>query len=205
MSGPKVQFSPSELRLLMNTDFILTKNKLLHSIKNMFEYLQSEMQNTVEIKRAYYGHEVFSIGGKVSRGENYMGLPYLVLDYPRQFDSISVFAIRTFFWWGNFFSSTLQLAGQYKEDYLPAITHNYAALARRDYYIGVGEDPWVHHFEEDNYKKISSLSEDEFIDTCHGFEHLKIAAQWPVQDVQFVTEDLMESWQFLVKLCLSEE
>lgn len=188
----------------MNTDFILTKNKLLHGIKNLFEYLQVEMQNSVEIHRDWHRHEAFANNGKVSRGENYMGLPYLVLDYPRQFDLVNVFAIRTFFWWGNFFSSTLQLSGSYKEDYLPNIIDNYAALSRRDYYIGIGEDPWVHHFEEDNYKKISSLTEDEFRDLCFEYEHLKIAAHWPVQDVQFVSDDLLESWNFLVKMCLEE-
>jgi len=58
------------------------------------------------------------VSPKISRGENYLGLPYLVLDYPRLFRPDAVLAIRTFFWWGHFFSSTLQLSGGYKTEFL---------------------------------------------------------------------------------------
>ena len=76
------------------------------------------------------------------------------------------------------------------------------ALANRDYYIGINEDQWVHHFEEDNYRKIKGLDEETFSDYCHQFDHLKIAARWSLWDAHYVTEDLLESWRFLVKLCL---
>ncbi len=35
-----------------------------------------------------------------------------MLDYPRAFGRDSIFACRTFFWWGRFFSLTLHLAGR---------------------------------------------------------------------------------------------
>ena len=41
--------------------------------------------------------------GKISRGENYRGLPYLILDYPAYFSQKDIFAFRTMFWWGHFF------------------------------------------------------------------------------------------------------
>ena len=54
---------------------------------------------------------------KISKGENYKGLPWLVLDYPRYFNKEDIFAIRTLFWWGNFFSITLHISGKYKMRY----------------------------------------------------------------------------------------
>ena len=48
---------------------------------------------------------------KIAKGENYLQLPYVLLDYPRCFDKENIFAIRTMFWWGNFFSITLHLSG----------------------------------------------------------------------------------------------
>ena len=52
---------------------------------------------------------------KISKGENYRGLPYVMLDYPRLFGREEVLAIRTFFWWGHGFSVTLHLKGGYRE------------------------------------------------------------------------------------------
>ena len=57
---------------------------------------------------------------KISKGEN-MGLPWVMLDYPRLFGQEDVLAIRTMFWWGHCFSVTLHLKGRYYGAYLPLL------------------------------------------------------------------------------------
>ena len=131
-----------------------------------------------------------------------MGLPYLVLDYPRQVDSINIFAIRTMFWWGHSFSSTLHLAGNPKVALAPIIEESYAFLKEQEYSIGLNEDPWQHHFEDDNYRPIAEMNQETFSQYCHQYEHLKIAKQWSLWDAHFVNEDLVESWRQLLRLCL---
>ena len=64
--------------------------------------------------------EVLIQSPKISRGENYNGLPYVMLDYPRCFGKEDVFAMRTMFWWGNFFSITWHLKGKYSKEYIAA-------------------------------------------------------------------------------------
>ena len=111
MNETKIHFSVAETELMCNTDIILTKNSVLQKIKALFEGMQMSMTDEVSRNSDWSSQTIFQMPPKISRGENYLGLPYLVLDYPRQFDSINIFAIRTMFWWGHFFSSTLQLAG----------------------------------------------------------------------------------------------
>lgn len=185
---------------MCNAELILTKNRILYGIKRLLEGLESELLEKAYYIENDYLRSVLEPSPKISRGENYGGLPYLVLDFPRQFDSLNIFAIRTMFWWGHEFSSTLHLTGHYKTDLAPRIEAAYQQLARQQYYIGVNEDPWQHHFEEDNYLPIASLSEEKFIEYCQGFDHLKIAGRWYLQDVHFVAEDLSESWSRLLKL-----
>ena len=67
---------------------------------------------------------------KISKGENYKDLPYVMLDYPRCFQKEKTIAIRTFFWWGNFFSINLQLSGEYKEQALPSLQSNFLRSAK---------------------------------------------------------------------------
>lgn len=203
MSETKIQFSGAEMELMNNANIILTKNAVLQKIKMMLEELQQGMMH-IAADEGYAGDTVFQESGKISRGENYGGLPYLVLDFPRQFGLTDIFVIRTMFWWGHFFSVTLQLSGKYKDDCTDKIEDAYNLLVKRDFFIGVGDDPWQHHFEGDNYKPISECTEAEFKERCAQGEHLKIARHFKLWDVHFVGETLLDSWQFLVSLCIDQ-
>ena len=202
MNEAKIQFSGAEMDLMNNANIILTKNAVLQKIKALLEEMQHGMMQVVAMESKYSGDAIFESSPKISRGENYQGLPYLVLDYPRQFELTDIFVVRTMFWWGNFFSITLQLSGKYKDDCLPKIKDAYNSLVKRNFFVGIGDDPWQHHFEEDNYKLVSEFSEIEFIQQCSQDEHLKIARNFPLWDVHFVAEDLLDNWQFLISICL---
>jgi hypothetical protein len=65
--------------------------------------------------------DIQCLNGKISRGENYQLLPYIILDYPSYFSRNNIFAVRTMFWWGNFFSITLHLSGDHKINLLITI------------------------------------------------------------------------------------
>lgn len=95
MKEAKIQFSPAEMELMCSAEVILTKNKALQKVKELMEEVQEEM---LEYSSNFH-FDVFQVSPKISKGENYLGLPYLVLDYPRNFASDNTFAIRTMFWW----------------------------------------------------------------------------------------------------------
>lgn len=137
---------------------------------------------------------------KISRGENYLGLPYVILDYPRIAKGDDLLFIRSMFWWGNFFSSTLQLSGKYKEEFAKRLINAYGALTTHQYFVGVNTDPWNHHFEKDNYQKMESLSREAFALIVEERAHIKIAAQWPLSEWDTAANKLTGSWKLLVSL-----
>lgn len=137
---------------------------------------------------------------KISRGENYRGLPYVVLDYPRIAKGEDLFFIRSLFWWGNFFSSTLQIAGHFKEDNALKLAAAHAALSEKGYSVGINEDPWQHHFEDSNYQKIAALSQKDFYRVLQQQPHIKIAAFWPLSEWDTAANRLVNSWKFLAGL-----
>ena len=96
MEETKIQFSPAEMELLCNKDIILTKNKVLGKIKRMFETLQEQCQTYILKQPALAQHEAFSFHPKISKGENYLGLPYLILDYPRCFQQQNNFSCKNY-------------------------------------------------------------------------------------------------------------
>ncbi len=199
MNEAKIQFSVAEMELMNNADIILTKNKVMQKVNNLFEALQSKMVKTSE-EYKIHNDPLFHIHGKISKGENYSGLPYLILDYPRQFDGNNILTIRTLFWWGNFFSSTLHLSGSAKTKYLSKVEDGYDALSNAGYYIGINADQWQHHFEHDNYSNIKELSKKIFTEHCRKDDHIKIAAKCTLADTHIAANKLLENWKFFINL-----
>lgn len=160
MSGAKIQLSAVEKELVQNSDWILTKRSIIDKVYALFGDL-SETYAEI-INKADLSTEIKPIAPKISRGENYHGLPYVVLDYPRVFDKENVFAIRTLFWWGNFFSITFHLKGQYKKQFVGNIQSNYQQLSAQGYAICINDDEWDFRFTENNFRPINELSLNEW-------------------------------------------
>ncbi|OYW81612.1 MAG: hypothetical protein B7Z27_01840 [Sphingobacteriia bacterium 32-37-4] len=124
MSAAKVTLSPKELELVNNADWILTKNHIIQKVNDLFSSLANGYRQEYLQHDAFAKSPVFDIPPKISKGEQYQLLPYLMLDFPRP-------SIDRYF----------QLYGKY-------------GVETKDWFIGIAQDPWQHHFEKDNYTPI---------------------------------------------------
>jgi hypothetical protein len=116
----KIALSEKELELVCSTDWILTKHSVIEKVYRLFGSLALSMQGFVEENKTILPAIVSASNPKISRGENYLKFPYVMLDYPRHFTKEDSLAIRTLFWWGNFFSINLHLSGSSKQQAVPA-------------------------------------------------------------------------------------
>lgn len=183
MSAAKVTLSPKELELVNNADWILTKNRIIQKVTDLFGEISNTYRNDAGKYTGIAHSEVFNMEPKISKGEQYQSLPYVMLDYPRFFTQQDVMAIRTFFWWGNHCSIQLVLKGRYLAEYGPSINNYFQLFGKytaetRDWYIGVGADPWQHHFEKDNYLPIADWNGQ----SVTGLPFLKLAKKIPLQE-----------------------
>jgi hypothetical protein len=181
MDKAKVRLSPNEAELVVNAGWILTKNNILQKAKYMLEQLQSEQQQFLQAHSNILPAEVMKTTPKISKGENYKGLPYLVLDQPRYFEKDNYFAIRSMFWWGNFFSLTLHLSGIYKTIYENKIETSLSLLRKEGHFICISADQWEHHFESGNYLPLQEMSEAEFKSHISHKKFIKLAKKLPLE------------------------
>ena len=168
MDPAKIRLSQTEMELVNNAELILTKNTILKKVNGLLGDLQVKQQQVVTLHTAGLPVKVSGSTPKISKGENYKGLPYLILDYPRLFEHANIFAVRTMFWWGNFFSVTLQLSGIYKKEAEEKLIAAYPVLEEKGYYCYINEDQWEQHFEGDGYMQLSEWSKNDPMDI--GFE-----------------------------------
>ena len=188
MSPAKVTLSPKERELVMSTDWILTKNDVIRKVYGLFGGLSEAYRAELEKHPSLLMDEPGFRSPKIAKGEQYRGLPWVMLDHPRHFTTTDTLAIRSFFLWGNYGSITLQLSGIYLEKYIERIQQyfdkNSGNAKQSGWHIGIGNDPWQHHFDADNYQLLEKW-EDQ---SLQGFPFLKLAKkisidqwdEWPV-------------------------
>lgn len=175
----KIVLSAKELELVSDTDWILTKKVIIKKVTELFGDLLLFMQEVAVLHKASLPMQFFLKDPKIYKGENYKDLPYVMLDYPRYFEKEKTLAIRTLFWWGNFFSISLQLSGEIKQKAIPNLLTAFNKL--QDYWICVNDHPWEHNFDNENYVPINSLTLSDFNELLCGKVFVKISKKMPVQ------------------------
>ena len=158
MDKAKIRLSQKEAELIINAEFILTKNAILEKVKQLLSGLQEKQQEFMNHHQLFFENDKSMLSPKISKGENYKGLPYLILDYPRIFSASDIFAVRTMFWWGHSFSTTLHLAGNYKKRFEEKIITSLPSLSDTGFYYCINESPWEHDFETSNYLPLNDAN-----------------------------------------------
>jgi len=176
----KLTLSADEQQLVTNTQWILTKRTIIDKVNGLLGDVSVMQRNIIEKEKDWLPDAVVRSTPKIAKGENYLGLPYLLLDYPRCFDADDIFAVRTMFWWGNFFSITLHVSGKYKEMFQQQITENVGAV-QQDVFICIHESQWQHSFDADNYADIKDLQKDKLRKIINEKTFIKLAIKFPLQ------------------------
>jgi hypothetical protein len=142
----------------------------------------------------------FKTTAKISKGENYQGLPYLILDFPRLFNKEDIFAIRTMFWWGNFFSITLHLSGIYKFEREDGLMAAFPLLERNNFHFCVNENQWLHHFEKENYWPVIAENRNMFEKEIRQKSFFKLAKKIPLEQWDDAESLLTESFKEVLQV-----
>jgi hypothetical protein len=200
MDKAKIRLSSTERELVSNAGWILTKNGILQKAKYILEHLQSEQQQFLHSLAEKLPDEVMRPSPKISKGENYKGLPYLVLDYPRYFEKDNSFAIRCLFWWGNFFSVTLHLSGKYKRMYESKIDASFVLLKKEDFFICISAGQWEHHFEIDNFLPLDEMDDVRFKKNISHKGFIKLAKKIPLQQWNDAEDILFDSFRKIIHI-----
>ena len=198
MDGAKIQLSEEEKRLISNGDWILTKNGILAKVNALLTAVMHGQSDWLALNAGRFDAALLTGSPKISRGENYLGLPWLMLDHPRLFTRHNTCAVRVFFWWGNFFSITLQLSGPSLERYRTRVSNSAAAFGERDYLLGIADDPWVHHAGTDNYLPVNEMDETDFREQVSNRGFVKLMTIVALDDWDLAEQLLVDEFVFLM-------
>ncbi len=179
-----------EKQLVSDPQVLIAKNTIIQKVIYLFGTLSEAYK--IELHHKIPNRENL-INPKISRGENYLGLPYVILDFPRQFGKADIFAIRSFFWWGNFFSITLHLSGVYQQQHFYVIQNAIDKNFFSGWYIGSLENQWDHHFENNNYVPLQAMKIN-----IANLNFLKLAKKIPLSEWDRTNSFFIENFKLLI-------
>jgi hypothetical protein len=178
MQRSKIHLSPEESALVRDPSWILTKRSVMDKVAQLL----------ADLYGAYAAHgaqaerlpeELKVRQPKLSRGENYEGLPYMVLDFPAIWSREHVFAVRTLFWWGNYFSLILHLKGRYRDRFGTAVIEAAIAGNGTPFYLAISEKEWAHQIREEDYVLATEINAQQR-DGLEQLSFLKVARVIPL-------------------------
>ena len=196
----KIMLSEQELEIVKDTNWILTKQEIIRKVYRLFNN-QIPAINTCLYDISSVFPEAFKYGlPRISKGENYNEYPYVMLDYPASFSKEKIFALRTMFWWGHFFSITLHLSGEYKDWYEERICSRLIQSEGSDFFVCVNEDQWQHHFEASNYRELNQLGDAGLAYVFQEKDFLKIAIKIDLANWNDIDSLLEAAYKKMIQL-----
>ncbi len=169
------EFKEYELEIIRDTNFLKTKGEIIAKIMRVFGQLRDTIK-TSKIHQGFpYAPGIDTLKGKISKGENYKSLPYVVMDFPKHFDKRNIFTFRSMFWWGHEFSFTLHLAGSYLDLYSEQLQHIDRVNSPEDTYFGISNDAWQYDYGPENYQTVAGSTASRIEEQLERHAFIKIS------------------------------
>ena len=191
--------SKRELEIVQDSNWILTKQQIIAKVFNLFNEQVPVIQHQIKASGADLPSEILAAVPKISRGENYLGMPWVTLDYPAVFGKENIFAFRTMFWWGNFISVTLHLQGKYRQ-LLPKLTTGDFVNQDSELFICVNSNAWHHHFEPGNFIPLKECCEKEIQQLITSNLFIKLAVKIDLKEWNSISNHLAVAYKRMMQL-----
>jgi hypothetical protein len=198
----KIRLSKKEVSILEEEKFFHGKRSVTEKVFLLLSEVVKEIQSVPEFQGIIFPRGTDITSGKISKGENYLGLPFIILDFPRLFNGDEILTFRTMLWWGNFISCSLLISGTHLPQSLENLNAHYESLSAKKNFVCVNESPWIHHFESNNFVKLATMNAATAIQlsSLHGF--VKVSRKIPVSRINRLVEFASESFVLFSKLLL---
>ncbi len=190
----QLHFNDAEISLLYDAALFERKRIVNQKIFSHFENIRLSLKDTSLHKQFPFPAGVDVIGGKISQGENYLGCPWVMLDFPKMFNKDAMFAFRTMFWYGHYLSASFLCSGAHAVTFLPNLIRGMHLLPPQTYF-SLHPDPWFHAIEPSGSMLITSLSPT--LITAHVNEHgyFKLSRKWTGTDFNLMGKEVVMQYE----------
>lgn len=194
-------FTHSEMELMENSDLFYQKRQIIHKMTHLFGQTADMLKQLPQHKAFTFPKHTDITTGKISKGENYLQLPWLMLDFPRLFKPDTIFAYRIMFWWGNGFYLTLHLSGNALQRFEPSLLNNCHQLGNdHNLWFCTGNNPWQHQPDTQNYLPARQLTAQLINQQIAQHRFVKLTQSLPLAHYNTLKHHALQRYQFFLAL-----
>lgn len=177
MQNSSFKLTNKEFELILDTEYPLLK-------KNVIEKIQAHLHQLGEklIKNPLITRPLYNQSFKISKGENYLNLPYLVLDLPKIDGNSFPILCRTMFWWGKYFSFNVFIR---KDAYdMDTFEKKIKSQPIKGFHVLLSDKIWQQDLDSDDYSQVSEWPENM---NTEG-DYLKLSIKHPIDEIDTLNE-----------------
>lgn len=197
---PEIEFTQEEFLFLKDHQFFDVKASIISKVIQLFSRIEETIETEIKTTSFKFPERVSTTPSKISKGENYLECPYIVLDYPRLYSKDDIFAFRTIFWWGHYFSNALILGGRSYHRYLPRFLEITGELKKKNWELCIYRTPWKLENLPWNYVQFSDLSDQEIKIHLQKYQFIKITRIYPLDQYKKLEWETLHFFSDLIYL-----
>lgn len=172
MRKSTIKLTKHELDFASDTIYPETKQTVMLKMQQLFTACGQKLnQNTL------YQELTANTKFKITKGEQYKSLPYMVLDSPQIKGPEIDLVFRTLFWWGHYVSCNLIVSTTKLEQ-----EQDYTAIKQLPKTrLLTGNDLWEQDLDSAEFSKCSALSVAEIEHLIHTQTYVKLSRKIPLR------------------------
>ena len=172
MQNSSFKLTNKEFELILDTEYPLLKKNAIEKIQAHLHQLGEKLTENPLITGPLH-----NVSFKISKGENYLNLPYLVLDLPKIDGNHFPILCRTMFWWGKYFSFNVFIR---KDAYDMYTFEKKLKLIDSDgMHLLVNDKIWQQDLDSNDYCQITYWPEN----LVTAGPYLKISIKHPIEEI----------------------
>ena len=190
MQNSSIKLTNKEFELILDTEYPLLKKNAIDKIQAHLHELGEQLITNQQITRSLH-----TISYKISKGENYLNLPYLVLDLPKIDGNHFPILCRTLFWWGKYFSFNVFIR---KDDYnMDTFEKKIKSQPVKGIHVLQSDKIWQQDLDSEDYINLSNWP--EYIITEGPY--LKLSIKHPIEEIDTLLEKAAYHYELILS-CL---
>lgn len=188
-----------ELQTIENQQFFEIKKNVTTKIYQAFGDLIMELKKHPSHLSFQYPKGADISVGKISKGENYLGLPYIMADFPRHFTKQGVFAYRLWFWWGNYITITWHLSGTYLFEYKKILIDNFRNFQNQDCFLAINDDEWQHNIQKSSYITLKDVTFSQYEGYINNKQFFKVSKQVHFNELATLNSSVKQLFETIIQ------
>ncbi len=202
LQQPHVFFDAHEIDLMYHPGVFPLKRQIIQKLYSLFDRIKHSLKDSPVHQMFPFPTGTDVVTGKISQGENYLGYPYVVLDFPKMYDQQNLFTFRLMFWFGHYFTCSLVAGGQISKLFLSNFIMKRKMLDRNEIFFSKYTDAWKHEVEPPYQTLIDVLTEKELQQHVLQHNYFKFTYKFLENNGGVITKTVTEKYELMLRALL---